>query len=89
MSKYLLNLNYSCCIGAQKNEKIDFHIIFNFTLEHKKDILHVDVSQVKIQSTLVISKSNGLSEILRDIRTLTYQIYGTEEKINRTTKFHK
>ena len=27
-----------------------------------------------IQSTLVISNSKGLSEILRDIRTLTYQI---------------
>ena len=26
-----------------------------------------------IQSTLVISKSKGLSEILRDIRTSTYQ----------------
>ena len=27
-----------------------------------------------IQSTLVISNSKGLSEILRDIRTSTYQI---------------
>ena len=33
-----------------------------------------------IQSTLVISKSKGLSEILRDIRTSTYQIYRIEEK---------
>ena len=33
-----------------------------------------------VQSTLVISKSKGLSEILRDIRTLTYQICRTEEK---------
>ena len=29
---------------------------------------------------IVISKSKGLSEILRDIRTLTYQICRTEEK---------
>ena len=29
--------------------------------------------QNDIQSTLVISKSKGLTEILRDIRTLTYQ----------------
>ena len=42
-----------------------------------------------IQSTLVISKFMGLSEILRDIRTPTYQIYRTEEKINRTNAFHK
>ena len=43
-----------------------------------------------VQSTLVISK--GLSEILRDIRTSTYQICRIEEtnkQINRTTTFHK
>ena len=33
-----------------------------------------------IQSTLVISKSKGLSETLRDIRTSTYQICRIEEK---------
>ena len=33
-----------------------------------------------IQSTLVISKSKGLSEILRDIRTSTYQICRIEKK---------
>ena len=43
----------------------------------------------RIQSTLVISKSKGLSETLRDIRTLTYQNRRTEEEIIRTTKFHK
>ena len=42
-----------------------------------------------IQSTLVISKSKGLSKILRDIRTSTYQICRIEEKINRTTTFNK
>ena len=42
-----------------------------------------------IQSTLVISKSKGLSEILRDIRSSTYQICRIEEKINRTTTFYK
>ena len=35
-----------------------------------------------IQSTLVISKSKGLSEILRDIRTSTCQICRLEEKYN-------
>ena len=34
-----------------------------------------------IQSTLVISKSKGLPEILRDIRTSTYQLCTIEEKI--------
>ena len=38
-----------------------------------------------IQSTLVISISKGLSEILRDIRTSTYQICRIEEKIIQTT----
>ena len=35
----------------------------------------------KIQSTLVISNSKGLSEILRDIRTSTYQICRIGEKL--------
>ena len=42
-----------------------------------------------IQSTLVFSKSMGLSDIVRDTRTSTDQICRTEEKINRTTTFHK
>ena len=42
-----------------------------------------------VQSTLVISNSKGLSKILRDIRTSTYQICRLEEKINRTTAFNK
>ena len=43
----------------------------------------------QFQSTLVISKSKRLSEILRDIRTSTYQICRTDEKINRTTTCQK
>ena len=35
----------------------------------------------QIQSTLVISKSKGPSETLRDIRTSTYQICSIEDKI--------
>ena len=42
-----------------------------------------------IQSTLVISNSKGLSEILRDIRTSTYQICRIEEKIIQTSTFNK
>ena len=43
----------------------------------------------KVQSTLVISNSKGLSEILRDIRTSTYQICRISEKMNRTATFNK
>ena len=35
---------------------------------------------IKLQLTLVISKSKGLSEILQDIRNSTYQIRRIEEK---------
>ena len=42
-----------------------------------------------LHSTLVISNSKRLSEILRDIRTSTYQICRIEEKINKTTTFNK
>ena len=42
-----------------------------------------------IQLTLVISNSRGLSEILRDIRTSTYQICRIEEKLIRLTTFNK
>ena len=43
----------------------------------------------EIQSTLDISNSKGPSEILRDIRTSTYQICRIEEKIIRRTTFNK
>ena len=45
--------------------------------------------QIIIQSTLVISNSKGLSEILRDIRSSTYQVCRIEEKIIWLTTFNK
>ena len=42
-----------------------------------------------IESTLVISNSRGLSEILRDMRTSTYQICRIDEKLIRLTTFNK
>ena len=42
-----------------------------------------------LQSTLVISNSKGLSEILRDIRTSTYQICRIKKKIIPLTTFNK
>ena len=47
--------------------------------------MHVIV-KFNIQSTLVISKSKGPAETLRDIRTSTYQMCRIEENIKRTTK---
>ena len=44
---------------------------------------------LNIQSTLVISKSKGPAETLRDIRNSTYQMCRIEENTKRTTKFHK
>ena len=44
---------------------------------------------LKIQSTFVISKSKGLSEILRRTPTSKYQICRMWGKINRKTTFHK
>ena len=46
-------------------------------------------TDIYVQSTLVISNSKGLSEILRDIRTSTYQICRIEEKLIRLTTFNK
>ena len=43
----------------------------------------------KVQSTLVISNSKGFSEILRDIRSSTYQVCRIEEKIIWLTTFSK
>ena len=51
--------------------------------------LFMQFGSIYIQSTLVISKSKGPSERLRDIRTSTYQMSRIEENTNQTTKFHK
>ena len=59
----------------------DFIQVFVFTRNH-----HL---KIQVQSTLIISKLKGPSETLRDIRTLTYQIFRIEENTNSTTKFHK
>ena len=67
------------------NSSIGCHPILLSTL------LYITKAQIhiKVQSTLVVSNSKGLYEILRDIRTSTYQICRIEEKITRTTTFNK
>ena len=52
-------------------------------------IPQIPCNNKKVQSTLVISNSKGLSEILRDIRTSKYQICRVQEKIIRLTTFNK
>ena len=51
--------------------------------------MDVAVFVLILQSTLVISKSKGPSETLRDIRISTYQIWRIEENTSGTSKFHK
>ena len=56
----------------------------------KKKMISCQIRKIRvIQSTLVIYKSKRLSEMLQDIPTSTYKFCKIEEKINRTTTFHK
>ena len=57
---------------------------YTFSSEIRKNVL----ARMFIQSTLVISKSNGPAETLRDIRTSTNRMCRIEENTERTTKFH-
>ena len=62
---------------------------FKDLITHMKFILVGSFHTNDLHSTLVISKLKGPSQTLRDIYTLTYQIFRIEENTNRTTKFHK
>ena len=62
---------------------------YNYNLIRGFECLAVSFVALHVQSTLVISTSTGLSEILRDIRTSTYQICRIEEKLIRLTTFNK
>ena len=73
---------------APSNEYLNIH----FCVEIRKfSILFVEKNSihVKIRSILVISNSRGLSKILQDICSSTYQICRAEENINLTTTFRK
>ena len=45
-------------------------------------------TDTNIQSTIVISKYKRLPDILRDIRTSTYQFCRIEQSTSRTTTFY-
>ena len=62
---------------------------FRFLLTFHVKRLPSEFFQPELQSILVISNFKGLSEILRDIRTSTYQICRIEEKLIRLTTFNK
>ena len=61
----------------------------SFELAVLMDCYGIQLTRINIQSTLVISKSKGPAETLRDIRTSTYQMCKIDENTKRTTKFHK
>ena len=74
-----------------KNISDTCEIAFSHCTIRKKVVkMHLgeDYLTLHIQSTLVISNSKGLSEILTDIRTSTYQICIVQEKIIRLTTFN-
>ena len=54
----------------------EMYLIIDFGASLIARITHV---RKKVQSTLVISNSKGLTETLRDIRTSTYQSWESEE----------
>ena len=74
--------------GAKNINRWHFEIFFLISFPRNLAFIF-HASAWNVQSTLVISESKRPSEILRDIRTLTYQICRIEDKINQTTTFHK
>ena len=76
-----VSVKYYC---SQRGSDESSHSSWN-----KHPCLSYSYIKIQLQSTLVISKSKGLSEILRNIRSSTYQICRIEEKKNRTTTFYK
>ena len=89
---YVLMLLFSVSIFSDRRSlKIENGNNSMKTLTAEAPIIVLDSLELslQIQSTLVISKSKGPSETLRDIRTSTYQICRIEKNTNRTTTFHK
>ena len=55
-----------------RSQKLRFYLVL-LLLYSSSFAFYTFISITHIQSTLVISNSKGLTEILRDIRTSTYQ----------------
>ena len=65
--------------NCYSSKTVMYYILFKFISQRSVKIIH-------IQFTLVISKSKGPSETLRDIRTSTYQMCRTEENTNQISQ---
>ena len=92
--RYLSCISAACFyLSAKMNEEseVGTSIFFQCTCVScmYSQVIVVAVDDSKIQSTLLILKSKGPSETLRDIHTSTYQIRRIEENTKRTTEFHK
>ena len=62
-------------------QQFQTHFLLVFGRQVWANSVHPDqMPHIQIQSTLIISNSKGLSEILRDICTSTYEIFRIEEK---------
>ena len=70
------------------NKKCIPFFLFFYILIYK-DCSGLSIPIFRIQLTLRISNSKGLSEILQDIHPSTYQICRIEEKLIRLTTFNK
>ena len=81
--------SYRCRCHHVASMLIRRHFYFMYPLGSEVQIMRGFEVNSEIQSTLVISKSKGLSETPRDIRTSIYQICRIEEKIIRTTNIFK
>ena len=83
MKKYSLKQGYE----YQRTEYVELHIIGQVpwpghtlqSVNQETFRYSIQCLNFRLQSTLVISNSKGLSETLRDIRTPTYQSCGSEE----------
>ena len=76
----LVIISFSCSIKVHDNNRNTVSLGF---------IIIIIIIGDLVQWTLVISKSNGLYETLRSIRTATYQIFGLRKTFNRTTTFNR
>ena len=82
--------HFMCIVCLAYNSPGKSCLIFSAkqTIKQKKKKKKKE-KEKEIQSTLFISKPKGLSEILGDIRSSTYQICSIEEKLTWSTVFHK
>ena len=82
MMRYVLRYIHILCMYMAKKERQSHRFVKFYPKQMMRYIF-------EIYSRLVILKSKGSSETLRDVLTSAYQSFRMEEKTHRTTKFHK